>query len=174
MSTIDTTDPNPTKIAKIRQPNRITVVEQFYYQQPTEQPLSITSKGFTKFIYSDDQPYQRTITMPPDTVQMIDKGWLTKVGVIHILNKNTPLSFNPNIDPNQLEPCLELCVFISLSEREEARRTMYDAKQVNRLVPIARLCPGEPYRFECCDFDLLRLVNHTAEDIKVSITLLPR
>ena len=154
-----------------RQPNRMTVVETVYYQAIDEQPFTVCNQGYTKIIRSNDEPYKRKVIIPADTVIPINKGWLTKVSFLHILVKG---NYKPNLlaDSNELPPCLELAICISLSER--VNRTMHDPKPKDVIIPIARIMPGEPHKQECCDFDLLRLVNRTTEDITATVTLIPR
>lgn len=74
--------------------NRITVVEQVYFQSFGEQPRLQESR-YSHELDSFDQPYERRLTAGPDWVPL-DIGWVAEPGMILVRNDEGQFfAFNP-------------------------------------------------------------------------------
>ena len=62
----------------------LTVLSTTYYQPPNEQPIS-DERRYSKWLLTDEQPYQRKLKVGPKWTRL-DTGWLTECSLVSITN----------------------------------------------------------------------------------------
>ena len=132
--------------------SRLVVVENVYYQSPDQQPVSLEN-GFSKWLDSDEQPYNRQVKVTAEW-QVLDLGWVKDCGMLVISNP---------LERRQVNPTSE-------QRAEELGRVLEVG--IDSRVRHIDVCPGESSRFQptCTTNVYIRCSVPT----KITITAFPK
>lgn len=118
--------------------SRIVLKDVIYYQTTGSQPTSVT-KGATRPISSDEQPYSRRVVVDEDW-KALDTGWLPEVSTVLVENVKEPRQ----VVPTKAEESLEKAKVLEIGIMVESESRVYSFAFVPigeslRINPTAKL-----------------------------------
>jgi hypothetical protein len=149
----------------------LTIIQSVRYQQPMDQPYDLKIQPFIRKVISEEQPYSRDLKIGEEW-QAIDTGWITKVGLFVIFNKEgRNLSIQPTPEEKTAIKNRIIEIGVLVNENNSIRDMHCDNKMIKPII-ILKILAGETQQLTPVQMDQLvfRCKNGEA---KCTITVLP-